>query len=444
MNTGSLRMINRIWLFIFFCAFSCQDKSRQADIAPESNNDAARIANYFDEVKALLAKDNGNFWGKNIYGPSMIVDRKTRKIWANQNSKSNWLKADGRIFTGSLSEEYTIANKAIDWDGERWSMIMVPLPTTSPERNALIIHESFHREQPALGFKTMIEGDNSHLDTKVGRIYLKLELEALKKALFAEDPGGILHYVQHALWFRKIRHERFAKAFEAESKLEINEGLAEYTGIMLCGRTRKEQIIHLDNVIDQFYNNSTFIRSFAYHTIPAYGFLLSQIKSKWHLQITHDTKLTDFMSEAFKVDYPESLAQKIEMIRSSYNYTLIESEEIIREKKIMEIINAYKQRLLADSFLVIPLVNMNISFDPNNILAIGEAGTVYPNITVIDNWGKLEANNGALISNNWDRMNVSKPVSITDSLVSGDGWSLKLNKQWRVEHEAVSYKLEKN
>lgn len=38
---------------------------------------------------------------------------------------------------------------------------------------------------------------------------------------------------------------------------------------------------------------------------------------------------------------------------------------------------------------------------------------------------------------------VSKPLNITDTLVSGDGWELKLNPNWNIEKIGSKYELKK-
>ena len=61
---------------------------------------------------------------------------------------------------------------------------MWPLPEEPTARHILLMHESYHRIQPALG----LEGGgglgmNGHLDTRAGRIWLRAELHALRSAL---------------------------------------------------------------------------------------------------------------------------------------------------------------------------------------------------------------------------------------------------------------------
>ena len=100
-------------------------------------------------------------------------------------------------------------------------------------RNWLLAHESWHRIQEDLGLPPKIE-DNSHLVKLEGRIYLKLEWRALRKALLAIDSERI-EAINDALIFRKYRHSLFKDARKHESRFEMHEGLADYTGAKLIG-----------------------------------------------------------------------------------------------------------------------------------------------------------------------------------------------------------------
>ena len=81
-----------------------------------------------------------------------------------------------------LPDKINIANTSIYWNGRSWAMIMFPLPEGKHDRLNILSHELFHRSQPSLGFH-MPNTDNNHLDQRDGRVYLRLELEALRKAL---------------------------------------------------------------------------------------------------------------------------------------------------------------------------------------------------------------------------------------------------------------------
>src|SRR6266852_4495225 len=110
----------------------------------------------FEELRAMCARDGGRMWGVDLCGPTMIVDRQSRVVAANQPAPA------------TLPKEIGIANTAIAWNGVRWTMIVGPLPDDAFARRMLLAHESFHRVQPSLGFPVTQPG-NAHLDSIEGR-----------------------------------------------------------------------------------------------------------------------------------------------------------------------------------------------------------------------------------------------------------------------------------
>src|SRR5208282_383257 len=69
-----------------------------------------------------------------------------------------------------------------------------------------------------------------------------------------------------AVLFRAERYRLFPGAQAQEQALELNEGLAEYTGVRVGNPTPEEQIKTALNDLSYYRNNSTFVRSFAYAT----------------------------------------------------------------------------------------------------------------------------------------------------------------------------------
>jgi hypothetical protein len=61
-----------------------------------SSIDPALARGYFDEAKALSAKDAGRLWGVELYGPMLFADPVSRAVVANQPD------AEGRLRLGGL------------------------------------------------------------------------------------------------------------------------------------------------------------------------------------------------------------------------------------------------------------------------------------------------------------------------------------------------------
>ncbi|WP_438422661.1 hypothetical protein [Aquimarina macrocephali] len=434
-------MKKMLLLAIIMLCYSCfTKKSDEGNLNQElTEKEIARKT--FSDIESLLKIDNGKFWNKQLYGPIILVNPKTRVFFSNENNATKKFKQINSIFSDTLPKHINIANTAINWDNKRWSMVILPLPDDKTSRDNLVIHELFHRVQPEIGFDSLQEQSNGHLDTYTNRILLKLELEALKSALSSKNE--IKQHLKNALTFRKIRQNDEQKK-EAENSLEINEGLAEFTGIMLSGRDKNEMKIHLINSINQFYTNSTFVRSFAYQTVPVYGYLLSNQKNKWHKDISKNTKLTDYFIESFGIDINSNSSFELIAQENNYNYNEILKVESVREDKRLAKILQLKTKFLEQPTLKLNLEKMKISFDPRNITPLENFGTVYPTMRITDNWGILTVNNGALLASNWENVIVTQPVDIDSEIIIGDGWSLELNESWKIEKVKDKFELKKH
>src|SRR4029450_4256560 len=119
----------------------------------------------------------------------------------------------------------------VSWGGLRWfSFPLYMLPEKNADvRQQVMLHGLFHRIQPELGFITD-DGFNEHLDTLEGRVWMKLEWRALRRAV--ESSGSDrAEAIADALAFRRERRRRFPGAADNERRDEIREGLASYTGV---------------------------------------------------------------------------------------------------------------------------------------------------------------------------------------------------------------------
>lgn len=391
------------------------------------------ISNHFEEIKNAT-KQGFEVWNKDLYGSIILVDPKTRQMYSNESNAANSLKPQKDIYVGTLPDSINIANTSMQWDGKTWAMIMLPLPKGHYERINLLAHELFHKAQSSLGF-VQSNKDSNHLDQKEGRIYLRLELEALKKAVLSDSQKDQKRHLTNALIFRKYRNIIFPESATIENQLELNEGIAEYTGFIISGRDKEQVKKHFMSTTDAFVLNPTYVRSFAYNTIPVYGYLLSLKEKYWNRQVAANTNLTDFFIEHIDIKMPTNLKAAVEKITKDYNGDSIFTEEQIRENKIKKQITEYQSKLIEQPHLEITFEKMNVSFDPRNILPIGDKGTVYPNIRVTDNWGILKVENGALMSPNWDKIAISVPTKIEEQKVEGDGWILQLKSNYIIKKD---------
>ncbi len=435
---NQVRMKNTLIILSLIFLLGCNENPKEIKIPKNNWNQSI---NALKELNKVLNKEQGKTWNHSLRGALMLVNRENRIIIANESDNSGKFMKQGDYFVGKLPETINISNTAFDWDGKRWIMLALPLPKTKEEQLNYLIHESFHRIQPLIGFDSLYETQNIHLDSKRGRIYLKLELAALKQALNSKEPN--IH-IKNALLFRQYRHQIISEAKASENALELKEGLAEYTGSILSKRTDSNLIKHYISQIDQFYTVPSFVRSFAYFTIPVYGYFMQKKDKTWNLQIQATTNITDFMLEFWHLKAQKLTEKYISQIGKEYGIETIINKENQRETRRQKLKNKYQKKFLKDSTLVIRLENINIGFNPGNVIPLDSLGTVYPFLRITDNWGILKVDSGgALINSKWSEVTVSTPQLITDTLVLGKGWNLKLNKSRRVKLINNKYTVER-
>lgn len=434
-----MRNIQKILILIITISFlSCNSSTNKT-----AKIEITKYENVFKDLEKHLIKENGKLWNHQLYGSLLFVNEDDRTIIANEKDTKGILTKNGEVYTGILPDEINISNTAFDWNGKRWTMVMLPLPKDYNERLNLLTHELFHRIQPEIGFANLHQKSCDHLDNINGRICLKLEFEALKMALVTDNEIQRKEHIKNALLFRAYRHQLFPNAKENENQLELNEGLAEYTGTILSGRNNKDLEKQYIQAIESLYENPTFVRSFAYRTIPVYGYFLRQKDETWNLKISKKTNLTNYIIEFLDISIPVNLKDSVIQIRDDYYYSQINDFETKRDEKQKEIIAKLDKKFQENPILIIPFQNMNISFNPSNLIPYRDLGTVYPNLRITDNWGILTVEKGALVGKNWGKVIVSEPTKTTEKIIEGEGWELELNKDWGIIKIKENYTLKK-
>jgi hypothetical protein len=390
---------------------------------------------YFRETQSLSEKDNGSLWGIQLYGPMFFVNPETRFIIANEPDNENYLEKNGGVYCGILPNEVNIANTALDWKGKKWTMVLWPLPESKFERTGLIMHELFHRIQETINLPPYNPSCN-HLDQKEGRILLRLEWQELVLALKTEKQERLTH-IKNALILNKYRKELYSGADSLESQMEMNEGLAEYTGLKLSGEPENTIINSLTQKISMAEKIPSFVRSFAYISGPLYCFLLDDLAIQWRNKITKTTRLSELLSDAYSIKLNDNVIKEAQILLDENKDSEIVAFENEREIKRQEQLTYLKDKFLNKPVIIIPLQNMNVQFDPRNLVPLENIGTVYPTIRVSDNWGILTVINEALLSSDWKMILISLPDDFTNHMeienIKSADWTLALNKGWKLK-----------
>ena len=396
--------------------------------APPIPLEPARRA--FEETRLASAEDGGKLWGKPLYGPMMFVDPKSHFVVTNVADAPGTLHLADGVFTGVLPQSAVVSNTAFDWHATRWTMVMWPaVGQTIVQRRRLLLHESFHRIQEEVGFPSTNPA-NSHLDTVDGRYWLQLELRALASALRASGEARATAIGDAALFRAARRAAAKEGAADDERALENNEGLAEYTGFALRGTGDEETRLAVARRLETLDANTSFVRSFAYQTGPAYGLLLDGATAIWRKSYRKSDDLCATLLAAAKLTQPP-LADAAARA-ATYGGAALRTSEEQRDAQQRARIAAYRKQLVDGPVVELPMQSADFSFDPNDVVAIDGVGNVYPDLNASGDWGTLAATRGVLIRSDFSRLVVAAPPGMDAHTRKGDGWTLTLTSPWIV------------
>ena len=404
--------------------------------------DLATAKLYFEEARQLGAMDAGKLWGRSIAGPMLFVDPATGTIVANSADKAGLFKAGNGVWTGTLPAGVAPANTGVDIGGTRWAMMVWPVSDNVYARRRLLMHESFHRIQDSLG----VPGSNpvnAHLAGADGRIWLRLEFRALTEALL-RDGEERRHALRDALTFRARRHSLSANAAEEERQLELNEGLAEYTGFVLSGLPRKVLGDRIAIQLAQQEQQESQSRGFAYASAPAYALLLDEAGLQWRRRITRSSDLAAMAREAYRV--ADIRVSDADSLVARYGGARMVAGERAREASRLIAEAALRARFVDGPTLTLPVGNrFSFNFDPNGALPLSGLGIVYKSSQISDEWGRLTVSSGGvLMARNPQGLItgvvLAEPFS-KDGVFSGDGWTLELAEGWKAKETSVEGKL---
>lgn len=381
----------------------------------------------FAEAKAVSDKDGGVTWGQTLYGPMLFIDSDAHKIIANQPDAAGLLKPEGGVWVGAMPQDMLPANTALEWQGKRWTMLNWPIWGDDVGRPRLLAHEMFHRIQPGLHL-LMNDSTNAHLDTLEGRLWLQLEWRALAVALTSTGKARETA-IRDALAFRAHRASLFAGTGESERVMEINEGLAEYTGVRVAA---SDPASARWNAAQKLLTagEKTWVRSFPYTSGPAYGLLLDALAPNWRVGLTDKADLSVLLAAALPKAAPVDAVARAKL----YGEADLRKVETERAAEADAAKAVFRAKLIDGPVLLLPNLgeHFRVSFDPRELVPMGEAGTVYPTMQVSDDWGKLTNDAGTLMSPDWQKVFVTAPTETAGAHLKGDGWTLDLAPGWKL------------
>lgn len=291
---------------------------------------------------------------------------------------------------------------------------------------ALITHEAFHRIQDALDLSAS-DQPNAHLDTENGRLWFRLELRALARALRSETDQDLRKSVADALIFRARRYSLFEGARLREATMERHEGLPEYTGTVVAMKETGEVASRLARQVESFEDQNAYARSFAYVTGPAMGLLLDRLSPDWRKRVRGGASLESQLIEAVPTGTVSADAAAVR-----YGFRAVAASEHQREARHQALLDSLTKTFVEGPTLNFPKVaNLHRTFNPYLLVPFGTQGTYYPNGTFSADWGKLQVESvGAILSSDNRLVRVVAPADAR--ALKGPGWTLELEPGWAV------------
>src|SRR3954452_18721399 len=316
---------------------------------------------YFKEATALCERDAGRLWGVSLCGPMVIVDQATGTRATSQPEP----EGPPPRFPG-------LVDGPVLWGGTRWfSFPLAMLPENDADvRQQVMLHGLFHRIQPELGLITE-DGFNEHLDTLEGRVWMKLEWRALRRAV--ESSGSDrAEAIADALAFRRERRRRFPGAADGERREEIREGLASYTGIAVWANSPADAHRAAAAALAGGESQPAFVGNFEAHSGPAYGVLLDDLLPEWRRQLRGTSDLGDLLASANK----RPVTTDVAVAATRYDGVALRTAEEARDRARQVRVTELRRRFVDGPVLTMPAVGSSTS-DSTGAVGIPGAGTVF-------------------------------------------------------------------
>jgi hypothetical protein len=398
--------------------------------------DTSRALSALRDAMAACEADAGVLWKHSLCGPIALVDRQTRLVIANDTVPGKHFLRVGDAYVTTLPENQYDANTSFPWGGRTWTMVALPLPKDRYARIALVMHESFHREQGALGLRQS-DALNNQLDMRPGRTWLRLEYRALAHALESLPDGkAARHHTESALIFRAQRRSLYPGTDSLEATLEIQEGLPEYTGQRVAMQLTGETSARVAKYVRDYETTPTFVRAFAYATGPAIGVLLDQFNPNWRDAVRKNRDISALLAQAINFLRPRNLGATARARANEYGWDEVDKTEAVRDSVRAPAMKDYRARLGSGSIITLRQSKDSLawSYDPTELIGFDLQSTVYPSGNFSAPWGKLTVEHGGvLVENDFSRIRIgalAAPVPANPNEIKGDGWTLVLNPGW--------------
>lgn len=421
-------------VFVFPIDLHSQDSLKSKNIS-----DASFL---FKEVKRICDNDGGELWGENLFSKAILINIDNRFFVANDSLPIDNCARKGMYFIGYLPNIYPMANSTLKVGSKKYASIRY---SDKNEFDTLLyirtfIHEMFHVFMSSNNYDN-VTYNNPHMDTRDGRVYLQLELLALKKALISNGVNR-KEAIKEALCFRNKRQSLFPNSKANENNFEIQEGLAQYTEYSLAIFSERERMSTLLNSIDRLIKETSYMRSFGYETGASYAFL-NDISNDWRKTVFIENDLSKITMNLYGVNDTEVDTSNLSIYIKNYDYKsiLLKEDSIEGAKEIfkLNIIERFNNGVL----LVADLADNSFSIT-SNMIQLDSTSTYFPYIKLTGKFGYINSKNEAII--NWLKNEVYfllENIIVENNKTNSNDIVVDINKGWGIEKRDRQYKLVK-
>src|SRR5262249_41030304 len=203
---------------------------------------------------------------------------------------------------------------------------------------------------PGLGLITE-DGFNEHLDTLEGRVWMRLEWRALRRAV-ESNGSGQPEAIADALAFRRERRRQFPGAADNERREEIKEGLASYTGVAAWANSPADAHRAAVAALAGGEAQPSFVGAFAYASGPAYGVLLDDLLRAWRRQVLGSSDLGDMLASATN----RPLTTDVAVAAARYDAATLRTAEEARDRARQARVAELRRRFVDGPVLTMPAV----------------------------------------------------------------------------------------
>lgn len=415
-----------VFIFFLFLMAGCRQES------VDSYFTAEKASYHFREMEKKCNLDNGSLWGKNLYGPVMIVDRTTRKIYANKPDSLGLLKEKDGIYTGLYPKELITMYAPAIYGGTQYAMVPVANESDEKDMSSWMIHVLFHCLQISEGGSHTIF-NQPNMDDDEARLWTKLEWKALRKALNSTGQEK-KNAIRDALVFRGTNREFYCRYADASNHFETYEGLASFTDFKFTHPSSEAFRKHISEFADVIYKRSSYTSTYGHLTGALYATLLDDEGYDFSTLRSWHADLGNIVREVYEIELPEICRDVAGSLALCYDLPLIIDEEKERNKSIQERLHELTYAFTDRAVVFLELEDPTYDFEPEDMQPVDTLGTLYYKMRVSDNWGKLSVSKGGcLVSENFKYLRITAKGLRTDkNHIQGEGWSLLLKPGWQL------------